>query len=280
MEQSGGKVDPRFKIRVSDIVGFVFPSYVQHPLAIGRLYAFGLCGPLDANGQLRSGIKGSRVVLDYELEEMCLQFEKEDIISIYLHRPSDLGLLSIKEQEMIINQADKHLKVAKGKTMMPALTKTELTEMLNELPKDEEGFLSFHEIQRAIEEFRKERIKRYKLVFPNLVKKKKTPPAQLPTMTRSFSDFGPQTTGMSTFPNSGGTLESTAGDLAAASGTTMTSSISKKHKKKRKKRVSEACAPQTMFLKMQGRTNPEVTEQVRKHTHTHTHISYTVRCTI
>ena len=40
--------------------------------------------------------------MDYELEEMCVQYEREDIIQIYLHRASDMGSLSVTEEEAII----------------------------------------------------------------------------------------------------------------------------------------------------------------------------------
>ena len=94
------------------------------------------CGPLDEKGQLRSGFKGalhasvfvqatyfdllvqtcvatiesilsiagSRVVADYELEEMCIQYEREDLIRIYLHKQSDFGSLSVQEEEDIIGE--------------------------------------------------------------------------------------------------------------------------------------------------------------------------------
>ncbi len=63
---------------------------------------------------------------EYELEEMCIQLEKEDILCIYLHNPRDMGLLTITEQENIISQADAHLKRAKGKAMLPRLTKDDV----------------------------------------------------------------------------------------------------------------------------------------------------------
>ena len=54
---------------------------------------------------------------------MCIQFEREDILSVYVEKQRDVGLLSIAEQEMIISQADGHLKCAKGKAMLPQINK-------------------------------------------------------------------------------------------------------------------------------------------------------------
>ena len=75
--------EDRFKFYLDDLLAFVFPTSMQHPLACARLFAFGLCGPLDDKGNIRTGFKGSRIVADYELNQMCLQFEKEDILCIY-----------------------------------------------------------------------------------------------------------------------------------------------------------------------------------------------------
>ena len=124
---------------------------------------------------------------------MCIQFEREDILSIYLNKPRDAALLSSAEQEMIISQADGHLKSAKGKAMLPQLSKKDIEKIFEvvisaftfiliyyccklqkitfqSLPRDEYGRYSFHEAQKLIEDYRKERIARYKLMYPKLVK--------------------------------------------------------------------------------------------------------------
>lgn len=45
------------RVSQRDLLSFVFSKALQHPQSTGRLIAFGLYGPLDENGQLRSGIK-------------------------------------------------------------------------------------------------------------------------------------------------------------------------------------------------------------------------------
>ena len=126
-------VPNRFKFSVDNLLEFLFPPSLQHPLVAGRLFAYAFYGPLDNNGHLKTGFKQSRILADYELEAMCLQFEKEDIIQIYLQRSRDMGLLTNKEQEMIVAQADGHLKAAKGKSMLPALTKHDIHDLLKVL---------------------------------------------------------------------------------------------------------------------------------------------------
>lgn len=121
-------VEDRFLFYLDDLLQFLFPAHLQHPSAAGRLFAFAYHGPL-VDGFIRTGPKGSRVLADYELAEMCVQFEREDIVQIYLHKPNDLGLLSSDEQEMIISQADAHLKRAKGKALLPRLSKQDVVDL-------------------------------------------------------------------------------------------------------------------------------------------------------
>ena len=70
------------------------------------------------------------IICRYELTEMCIQFEREDILSVYVEKQRDVGLLSIAEQEMIISQADGHLKCAKGKAMLPQINKKDVEHIL------------------------------------------------------------------------------------------------------------------------------------------------------
>ena len=73
----------KFKFYLDHLIEFIFPTSLQHPLAAARLFAFGMYGPLDEHQQIRTGRKGCRILADYELDQMCLQFEKEDLLLIY-----------------------------------------------------------------------------------------------------------------------------------------------------------------------------------------------------
>lgn len=121
-----GPLKDKFQVDIRDIIDFVFPSNLQHPLAAGRLFAFGLYGPLDDANMLRTGPKGVHRTSVWELDAMCKQIEREDLISIYLDEGASLGLLTCEEQESIIAQADAHLKKAKGRAMLPQITKQEI----------------------------------------------------------------------------------------------------------------------------------------------------------
>lgn len=59
-----------------------------------------------------------------------MQIEREDIMQVYLHKGGDMGLLTSAQQAAIIVQADNHLKKAKGKAMLPRLTKKDVLDIL------------------------------------------------------------------------------------------------------------------------------------------------------
>ena len=161
------KPSPNVQVDLSDLLAFIFPDNLQHPLAAARLFIYCDYGPLIDN-QLRSGPGRSHVLAVWELDSMCINIEREDIIKIFLHRARDYGVLTSAEHEAIVQQADGHLKKAKGKSMLPALTKADVIELLKDLPRDEFGMLNFHDIQKKMEKYREWRIKEFKLVFPSI----------------------------------------------------------------------------------------------------------------
>jgi hypothetical protein len=243
----------KFKFDVETLIDFIFPASLQHPLAAGRLIAFGMYGPLDEKNQIRTGFKGSRVLAEYELEQMCLQLEKEDIVKVYLHKARDMGMLTAHEQQSIVSQADAMLKKAKGKASLPPLTKQDIRDLFSVCERDEYGRISFHDGQRVVVSFRKERIAQYKLVFPVIGKK--------PGQASMDSTSG----GTSNFENTNGTARTSSTDIVAT-----------RKPKKRLARVGESVAPKTMFLKNKGDSNPDVvdttTEYMRAHAYKITNI--------
>ncbi len=99
-------------IDLDELLRFIFPSDLQHPSAAARLFIFVEYGPL-INGELRSGPGRKHVVSVKELDAMCIQFEREDVMAVYVSKRK-LALLTSEEQEMILQQSDSHLKMAKG----------------------------------------------------------------------------------------------------------------------------------------------------------------------
>ena len=72
----------KFKVNIDMLMKFVFDPSLQWPLAAGRLFAFALYGPLSIDGHLCTGPKGSHVVATWELDIMCMQIEKEDMLQV------------------------------------------------------------------------------------------------------------------------------------------------------------------------------------------------------
>ena len=157
-------------VRLDNLMRFVFPEGLQHPLSTGRLYAFGFYGPLDRNAQLRSGHKGQHVVSRWELDTMCAQFEREDVLQVYILPGRPLAVLSERQQDELIAQADRRIKAQTGKGLMPQLTRAEVADLFDEIQRSTDGTMRFHEMQRKIMEFREERIKRLKVMYPKLGK--------------------------------------------------------------------------------------------------------------
>mmetsp|Transcript_367 Transcript_367/g.465 ORF Transcript_367/g.465 Transcript_367/m.465 type:complete len:337 (+) Transcript_367:30-1040(+) len=218
------------KVSLESLLIFLFPPALQHPLSTGRLFAFGLYGPLDENSQLRSGHKGSHVVTNWELDTMCQRFEREIILQVYLGSDS-FELLSETEVEAVIAQADRRTKVAKGKAGMQQITPEEVQELFSDLKTDAEGLLSFHEMQQRIVEYRLQRIEEFKVIFPELMggSKKKG------RNTRTLCGQGGQT-----------------GVVVKSTGT------------RRKGKISSRVAPPEMFQKNTGLTEMEISSNVNR----------------
>ncbi|CAM9276367.1 unnamed protein product, partial [Choristocarpus tenellus] len=161
------------KVDISDLLEFIFPPALQHPLSTGRLYAFSMYGPLDENSRLRSGHRGEHVVNTWELDAMCLQFEKEDTLQVYISASRPLCILNEAQKEDVIAQADSHLKNAKGRGYRKQITQQEVIELFSDLARDTDGRLSFHEMQQQVMRYRKNQISRFKVIFPDITSGKR-----------------------------------------------------------------------------------------------------------
>eukprot|EP01040_Poterioochromonas_malhamensis_P015456 gene15456-17297_t len=241
----------QFQFRLEDLIQFIFPKNLQHPLTNARLFIFALYGPLDQNGKLRSGRGGQHVLMEYELDEMCMQIEREDLIQVYMHRPRDMATLVTSEQEAIINQADAHLKRAKGRAMLPQLRQEEIEDLFQDFSRDMEGKISFHEAQEMLHKYREDRVKRFKLVYPDLTNKNKS---SLNTTRKNSVESSSLNTFQNQIAQATGNI--TMGSLAS---TSLADSKNQKHKT-----VAPYIAPQTMFQKDKGCNNADLLEVTMK----------------
>jgi len=136
-------------VQLDELLKFIFPADLQHPLSTGRLYAFGFYGPLDRHAQLRSGHRGTHVVSRWELDAMCAQFEREDVLQVYILPGRPLGELSEEQQDELIAQADRRIKAQTGKGLMPQLSRQEVRDIFDDVPRSPEGAMRFHDAQEA-----------------------------------------------------------------------------------------------------------------------------------
>ncbi|EQC41956.1 hypothetical protein, variant [Saprolegnia diclina VS20] len=134
-------------VSLDALLDFLFPPQVQHSNSTGRLFVFSLYGPLDAKSRLRSGEKGLHVVTDLELNTMSQSIEREDILSVY-----GMVGLSRDEEEEVLRQADKHLK------MIPRYTRADIEAMFKHVPRNGVGAMSFHDMQQRILQERLRRV--------------------------------------------------------------------------------------------------------------------------
>lgn len=154
------------KVDINELVEFLLPPKLQHPLVAGRLIAFGMYGPLDENLCLHSGEKGNHIVQSYELDTMCDQFEKEDILQVYISLNRPLASLSAYEKSELLVGANPKTKTTKGKLSyqmnnaeMPAFNAEQIVEIFRDCEKDADGLYTFHDMQQRVVSFREERIR-------------------------------------------------------------------------------------------------------------------------
>ena len=170
-----------------DLLLFVFPSTLQNPLSTARLILLALYGPLH-DGNLMGGKGGLRVVTDMELNEMCLQIEKEDVLAVFVKQSSNL---SETEQQFILQQADfQAFKLPKGAARLPQLTEYDVELLFrHKIFADEYGneCIHFHDVQKIASDYRSKRILKLKKKENLKTSSRPLPPLQDTTLTLSQS---------------------------------------------------------------------------------------------
>ena len=66
-----GPPSPNVEVDLNNLLAYIFPNDLQHPLAAARLFIYCENGPLIDN-QLRSGPGRSHVLAIWELDSMCM----------------------------------------------------------------------------------------------------------------------------------------------------------------------------------------------------------------
>lgn len=159
-------------VSLEGVLRFVFPPSKRHPMSTGRLFAYGLYGPLNAKGELRAGVKGKHVVNEWELDVMCGQLEREDILNIYVFQGRPLAMLNKAQQDELISEADCRIKASTGRCLMPQLNRDDVIAIFAGLTRNSEGLIRFHDVQDAIVQYRDARIARLKIMYPDVRREK------------------------------------------------------------------------------------------------------------
>lgn len=130
-------------VDLDQLLDFLFPPHLQHPNSAGRLFVFGLYGPLDGKARLRSGEKGLHIVTDLELTTMSKRMEREDILNVY-----KMCSLSQDDEEQVLRQVDQLMK------SFPPYTPRDITALFRHAERsDVSGRLRFHRMQACVVAF-------------------------------------------------------------------------------------------------------------------------------
>ena len=143
-------------VKMKMLLKFLFPPGQQHPRSSGRLFVFGLYGPLDERGKLRGGKFGTHTVSEPELKCMVDEIYREDILSIYIKEKN----ITTAQKEEILARASPNVK----EHLTRNFTKQEVKDLFAALPRDDVGGLSFHALQARTREARQQRVRECRLM--------------------------------------------------------------------------------------------------------------------
>lgn len=97
---------------------------------------------------------------DWELDTMCKTITKEDTLQIYVSDERPLCELNAAQLQQVVSQSN-----VKFKQITPA----EVLALLAHLPIDDDQNYEFHHVQRAVVEFRAQRVNDCKGMYPSIM---------------------------------------------------------------------------------------------------------------
>jgi hypothetical protein len=171
---------------------------------------------------------------------MCHQFEREDILQVYMPHGQNPSMLNEEQQQELLAQADQRLKNARGKAFMVQIRPHEVRDLFSDLEPDEDDLYVFHEMQKVVMEYRQRCIERNKVIFPNLMGGG-TPKKKKGQSTMAVGETG-VTTANTMMAKTGGRR---GAGMRRSKGKTFTADV----------------APATMFMKDKGYNNMEIAQR-------------------
>jgi len=142
-------------VKLDALMRFVFPARWQHHREMALLTVFALYGPLDEEGNLRSGARRKHVMTRREIVWLLDEVEREDLIDAIIG-PGRASGLSGSEKAEILKTAEINAVQAR----LRSYTKEEVRGLFAHEDRAADGGLSFHHMQQIVTEERAARILR------------------------------------------------------------------------------------------------------------------------
>jgi len=150
-------------VSLEEIFSFVFPPHELHPRSTGRLILYSQYGPLQG-GLLRGGKFSSRALTAQELNVAIDTLEEEDVLAAFPGSFS-FGMADAKDILTLVR--------LDGKFSMPQLSKEQVRDMLEALPRipgpsnlQPTDYISFPDIQGVVLDARRARVSDLGRTFP------------------------------------------------------------------------------------------------------------------
>lgn len=126
------------------LLRFLFPPGAERPESTGRLELFARYGPVDEDGSLRGGIRGTHVHSEFEIRQM-IKHETKEALLVVLKKPRATAEVIV---EGVLPRA-----------LEQVYTQAEVRAMLTGVPLDRRGEMKFADLQVVILESRRNRLK-------------------------------------------------------------------------------------------------------------------------
>jgi len=122
-------------VLVSALMNFLFPKNLEHPESTGRMDVFAWYGPVDDEGNLRSGPQGKHIMSNLEIRQMIVEINREQLYALLARERSTV--------ETVVNEL---LPRAVGHHY----TEKEVEMLFSSISQSMEGRAKFADLQQVI----------------------------------------------------------------------------------------------------------------------------------
>jgi hypothetical protein len=136
MAQAQGQLMPA-------LMRFLFPANLEHPESTGRMDVFAWYGPVDDEGNLRSGPQGKHVMTNLEVRQMIAEINREQLYSL-IARPRETV-------ETVVNEL-------LPKSLAHHYTEAEVEKLFSGISQTQDGRAKFAELQKVVMDDQRRRL--------------------------------------------------------------------------------------------------------------------------